>query len=135
MAWKFSLDLDIIPAPNRPPLDDIEAATDQRDWHKVLQLAQDELVADPGNSDAVNFLATAERALGGSGPSLNYSANNLLPHPPILPLRTSPPSSLTAAIKSIASWAKALPLPMRHMGVGMPLFQLLRWTPEEMGLA
>ncbi|MCH8205447.1 MAG: hypothetical protein IH956_00395 [Chloroflexi bacterium] len=47
-------------------LDQIEEAADIRDWATVHQLAEDVLVADPGNSDAQNFLATAERALTSS---------------------------------------------------------------------
>ncbi len=49
-------------------LDDIEAAADQRDWQKVAQLAHDVLIADPENSDALSFLATAERTIVGSAP-------------------------------------------------------------------
>ena len=50
-------------------LDQVEEAADLRDWQKVAQVAQDVLVAEPGNADAANFLAMAERALGGSVPA------------------------------------------------------------------
>jgi len=45
-------------------LDQIEDAADLRDWAAVRQGAQDLLIFDPENADAVNFLAAAQRALG-----------------------------------------------------------------------
>ena len=45
-------------------LDQIEDAADRRDWATVRQGALDLLVFDPENSDAKNFLAAAQRALG-----------------------------------------------------------------------
>jgi len=47
-------------------LDDAEAAVFQFDWEKVSQCAHAVLAIDPENSDGLTFLATAERALGGS---------------------------------------------------------------------
>ena len=44
-------------------LDQIENATDRRDWPAVRQGALDLLVFDPANEDAKNFLADAESAL------------------------------------------------------------------------
>lgn len=52
-------------------LDQVEEAADQRDWQTVHHLVQDVLVLDPGNADATNFLAAAERALGSTSPSPN----------------------------------------------------------------
>ena len=49
-------------------LDQIEDAADLRDWVAVRQGAQDVLVFDPENADALTFLAAAERALN-TGPS------------------------------------------------------------------
>ena len=45
-------------------LDQIEDAADRHDWAAVRQGALDLLVFDPGNEDARNFLAAAQRALG-----------------------------------------------------------------------
>ena len=42
----------------------IEEAADQRDWPAVHQLAQDVLQLDPENSDALGYLAAAERTPG-----------------------------------------------------------------------
>jgi len=42
-------------------LDQIEDAADARDWRKVLQLAEDVLLADSGTMDAINFRAMAQR--------------------------------------------------------------------------
>ncbi len=46
--------------------DQVEEAADQRDWERVRQLAEDVLTADPGNADAIKYLATVERGLSGS---------------------------------------------------------------------
>ena len=72
-------------------LDDIEAAADQRNWQTVVQLADDVLVADPGNTDAVNFLATAERALAGSASHPTTLSTTSAPHP--TPTTPDQPSS------------------------------------------
>ena len=45
-------------------LDQVEVAVDQLDWETVVARAQAVLALDPDNADAVNFLASAERALG-----------------------------------------------------------------------
>lgn len=45
-------------------LDQIEDAADRRDWGAVHQGAEDVLIFDPDNADALNFLAAAVRALG-----------------------------------------------------------------------
>ena len=45
-------------------LDQIEDAADRRDWRAVRIGAQDVLIFDPENADALNFLAAAQRALG-----------------------------------------------------------------------
>ena len=44
-------------------LDQIEDATDRRDWAAVRQGALDLLVFDPEHEDARNFLAAAQHAL------------------------------------------------------------------------
>ena len=44
-------------------LEQLEDAADRRDWPAVRQGALDLLVFDPGNEDAKNFLAAAQRAL------------------------------------------------------------------------
>ncbi len=49
-------------------LDQVEVAVDQLDWEGVRSRAQAVLALDPGNDDAINFLASAERALSGSAP-------------------------------------------------------------------
>ena len=50
-------------------LDQVEEAADQRNWERVRQLAEDVLTADPGNLDAVKYLATVERGLSDSAPA------------------------------------------------------------------
>ncbi len=47
-------------------LDEAEAALSQFDWESVRQCAQVVLAIDPQNDDGLTFLATAERAMGGS---------------------------------------------------------------------
>ena len=47
-------------------LDQVEEAVDQLDWETVFNRSQAVLALDPGNADASDFLASAERALGGS---------------------------------------------------------------------
>ncbi len=49
-------------------LDQVEEAVDQLDWETVLSRTQAVLALDPGNADAINFLASAERALGNATP-------------------------------------------------------------------
>ena len=49
-------------------LDQVEEAVELLDWHVVRSRAQAVLALDPENADAVTFLASAERALGGSPP-------------------------------------------------------------------
>ena len=44
-------------------LDQIEDAADRHDWAAVRQGALDLHAFDPGNEDARNFLAAAQRAL------------------------------------------------------------------------
>ena len=45
-------------------LDQVEEAVDRLDWEEVRSRAQAVLALDPENADAVNFLISAERALG-----------------------------------------------------------------------
>ena len=73
-------------------LDQIEEAADARDWQKVRQLGEDVIVADPGNLDARDFLATAERAL--SRPALPSETGAPTSSSLITPATTSdiPPS-------------------------------------------
>ena len=49
-------------------LDEADEAFAQRNWEMVQQRAHDALALDPGNQDALTFLAAAERALGGLAP-------------------------------------------------------------------
>ena len=49
-------------------LDQIEDAADRRDWAAVRQGAQDVLIFDPENAEAMDFLAAAQRALGPVSP-------------------------------------------------------------------
>ena len=53
-------------------LDQVEEAVELLDWDVVRSRAQAVLALDPENADAVTFLASAERALGGS-PSLTIA--------------------------------------------------------------
>ena len=46
-------------------LDEIEEVADQREWHKVRELAEDLLAFAPDNTDARTFLEAAERRLSG----------------------------------------------------------------------
>ncbi|MCI0800086.1 MAG: hypothetical protein J4O06_15010, partial [Chloroflexi bacterium] len=48
--------------------DQIDEAVDQLNWAVVRDRAQAVLTLDPGNADAINFLAAAERALGDTVP-------------------------------------------------------------------
>ena len=50
-------------------LDQIEDAADRRDWAAVRQGAQDVLIFDPENADALDFLAAAQRGLSAETPS------------------------------------------------------------------
>ena len=52
-------------------LDQVEEAIDQLDWETVLARSQAVLALDPDNADAVNFLASAERALGSAASTVN----------------------------------------------------------------
>jgi hypothetical protein len=52
-------------------LDQVEEAIDQLDWETVLARSQAVLALDPDNADAVNFLASAERALGSAASTAN----------------------------------------------------------------
>ena len=44
-------------------LDQLEDASDQRDWRKARQFAEDVLVLEPDNADAKAYVLAAERAL------------------------------------------------------------------------
>ena len=50
-------------------LDEAEEAISRFDWDALLQRAQAALAMDPENTDALAFLATAERALAISSPA------------------------------------------------------------------
>ena len=63
-------------------LDEAEAAINEGSWTLARQHAQSVLAIDPDNTDALTYIAAAERALGDSAPS---------PDPP--PQPTLPPSS------------------------------------------
>ena len=65
-------------------LDEIERAADQRDWTKVCQLAQDVMVLEPDNADAIKFLAAAERGAGGSATPPMSQATASAPTPAII---------------------------------------------------
>ena len=56
-------------------LDQVEEAVDQLDWETVLSRAQAVLALDPDNADAVNFLASAERALASVASPANLDSN------------------------------------------------------------
>ena len=45
-------------------LDEIDEATDGREWSRVQELASDVLAFAPENAEAQQFLAAAERRLG-----------------------------------------------------------------------
>ena len=47
-------------------LDEAEEAISQLDWQVVQSRAQAVIALDPANSDAINYLAAAGRALSGS---------------------------------------------------------------------
>ncbi len=49
-------------------LDQAEEAIDRLDWEEVRGRAHAVLALDPENTDAINFLASAERALGSPAP-------------------------------------------------------------------
>jgi len=61
-------------------LDQIEDAADRRDWGAVRQGAQDVLIFDPENADAMNFLAAAQRALGEQAVSPDNADVSQAPH-------------------------------------------------------
>ena len=52
-------------------LDQVDESIDQPDWETVLARSQAVLALDPDNADAVNFLASAERALGNAARTAN----------------------------------------------------------------
>ncbi len=70
-------------------LDQVEEAADKRDWDKVGQLAEDVLVLDPENSDAINFLAAAKRSLSSSEPAARQSPAPVFATPPAASQPTS----------------------------------------------
>jgi len=49
-------------------LDEAEEAISQLDWQVVQSRAQAVIALDPANPDAINYLAAADRALGGLAP-------------------------------------------------------------------
>ena len=71
-------------------LDQVEEAVDQLDWATVGSRAQAVLALDPDNADAVNFLASAERALG------SVASPSEAEKPPALPSISSPATSSPA---------------------------------------
>ena len=67
-------------------LDEADQAIANEDWPTVASRVRSVLAIDPANSDAVAYLAAAERALGGSTPS---TANDpTTPTPPATPAKT-----------------------------------------------
>ena len=67
-------------------LDEADEAISQFDWEKVRQCAQAVLAIDPGNTDGIEFLATAERALSASSPNLptdQVASTTISPAPPV----------------------------------------------------
>ncbi len=68
-------------------LDQVEEAVDRLDWEGVRSRAQAVLALDPGNDDAINFLASAERAFTSSAPppTSQPSASTLATPPAVAP--------------------------------------------------
>ena len=66
-------------------LDQAEEAADEFNWQRVCELTQNILAFDPANTDALGFLAAAERALSGSIPQ------------PVSQTQTSAPTSTSTA--------------------------------------
>ena len=70
--------------------DQIDDAVDQLNWAVVRDRAQAVLTLEPGNSDAINFLAAAERALGDASASVG-------PTPPAETTPMMPPTPAASA--------------------------------------
>ena len=68
-------------------LDQVEEAVDQLDWEAVRSRSQAVLALDPENSDAVDFLASAGRALGRPAPPpiSHPTSSTAPPSPPAQP--------------------------------------------------
>ena len=64
-------------------LDEAEAAITGEDWPTVSSRARSVLAIDPGNSDAMTYLAAAERAAGGSTPPASGDPSASAPPPAI----------------------------------------------------
>jgi len=58
-------------------LDEADQAIANEDWPTVASRVRSVLAIDPANSDAVAYLAAAERALGGSTPPTTLFAYGL----------------------------------------------------------
>ena len=62
-------------------LDEADQAIAKEDWPIVASRVRSVLAIDPANSDAVAYLAAAERALGGSTPPTNIDPTTTTPTP------------------------------------------------------
>ncbi len=72
-------------------LDEAEEAVSRYGWEAVREAAQAVLAFDPGNSDAEELLAGAERAMSGSAPPSTSQPTGAIPTS--IPTATPQPTS------------------------------------------
>ncbi len=58
-------------------LDQAEEAADESNWQRVRELSQNILAFDPENTDALGFLAAAERSLPVSATTANSQSTSI----------------------------------------------------------
>ncbi len=66
-------------------LDEAEAAINERSWTLARDHAQSVLAIDPNNTDALTYLAAADRAIGSSSPSPDSPSLSTPPSSPVQP--------------------------------------------------
>jgi len=66
-------------------LDEAEAAINDRSWNLARDHAQSVLAIDPNNTDALTYIAAADRALGNSSPSPDSPSPSTPPLSPVQP--------------------------------------------------
>ncbi len=66
-------------------LDEAEAAINERSWTLARDHAQSVLAIDPNNTDALTYIAAADRAIGSSSPSPDSPSLSTPPSSPVQP--------------------------------------------------
>ncbi len=66
-------------------LDEAESAINERSWTLARDHAQSVLAIDPNNTDALTYIAAADRAIGSSSPSPDSPSLSTPPSSPVQP--------------------------------------------------